>query len=393
MSFAKRVLDGVGWFNVGLKMNFFLALFLVAAPLTILISGETLTRTELLDKLGLWAILGLISLLPLSKLVTYLVVLFPIKQLNGLCLDIQNGNLNPFNEVPPEPASQDELQKLRHNMFWMGHVISSRQKELKTTMSMLEDAQKQIQGSIDYAEVIQKAFLPEKNEVASVFKDSFLLWKQRDGVGGDSYWFKKTENGFFLAIIDCTGHGVPGAFMTLIVQSLLDRLDSSKFERDPAGILTEMNKQIKLALAGNDAEASPDDGMDCTFVYVANSGKEMVFSGARNYLILCKKDGTLVEYKGDKKGVGMNKTPEDFAFTNQPISLEKGDRFYMLTDGLIDQVGGDRRLPFGRKRFKAVIEKQHESMEAQQDELFSDFIHYQGHEKRRDDVLVFGAEV
>jgi len=80
-------------------------------------------------------------------------------------------------------------------------------------------------------------------------------------------------------------------------------------------------------------------------------------------------------------------------FTNQYLSLEKGDRFYMLTDGLIDQVGGEQRLPFGRKRFKAVIEKQHESMEAQQNELFSAFIHYQGHEKRRDDVLVFGAEM
>lgn len=393
MSFAKKVLDGAGWFNVGLKMNFVLALLMVGAPLTILVTGETLTRTELLDKLGLWAIVGLIMLLPVSKLLTYVLVLFPIKQLNGLCLEIQNGNLNPFDEIPPEPSRQDELQKLRHNMFWMGHVIGSRQKELRTTMSMLEDAQKQIQGSIDYAEVIQKAFLPEKSEIASMFSDSFLLWKQRDGVGGDSYWFKKTQNGFFVGIIDCTGHGVPGAFMTLIVQSLLDRLDAEKYERDPAGILTEMNKQIKQALSCEGSAVSPDDGMDCTFVYQDNDATEMVFSGARNYLILRTSDGKLVEYKGDKKGVGMNKTPFDFSFTNQVILLEKGMRFYMLTDGLIDQVGGERKLPYGRRRLKSIIEKEHVVLEEQQEELYESFVEYQGLEKRRDDVLVFGAEI
>ena len=392
MSIAKKILDVAGWFNVGMKMNFFLALLMVGAPLTILISGETLSRTELLDKLGLWAIVGLILLLPLSKLLTYLLVLFPIKQLNGLCLEIQKGNLNPFSEIPPEPAKQDELQKLRHNMFWMGHVLGSRQKELRTTMSKLEDAQTQIKSSIDYAEVIQKAFLPVQGEIASVFTDSFLLWKQRDGVGGDSYWFKKTDNGFFIAVIDCTGHGVPGAFMTLIIQSLLDRLDPVKFERDPAGILTELNRMIKESLSSQGTSASPDDGMDCTFSYVDNESMEMTFSGARNYLILRNNDGTLVEYKGDKKGVGMNSTPHDFVFSNQTILLEKGMRVYMLTDGLIDQVGGERRLPFGRKRFKAVIEKGHDRFVDQQKELLATFMEYQGSEKRRDDVLVFGAQ-
>ncbi|OBQ52134.1 PP2C family protein-serine/threonine phosphatase [Halodesulfovibrio spirochaetisodalis] len=393
MSFARRFMDSAGWFNVGMKMNFFLALLLVGAPLVILVTGETLTRTELLDKLGLWAIAGLILLLPLSKLLTYVVVLFPIKQLNGLCLEIQNGNLNPFDEIPPEPARQDELQKLRHNMFWMGHVIGSRQKEIRTAMGKLEEAQKQIQSSIDYAELIQKAFLPPQKELAAEFADSFLLWRQRDGVGGDSYWFKKTTNGFFLGIIDCTGHGVPGAFMTLIVQSMLDRLDANAFEKDPAGVLTAVNKLLKEAFSSNSGAERPDDGMDCTFVYVADDKSEMVFSGARNYLILRNTDGSLAEYKGNKKGVGMNKTPLDFEFSNQIIPLEKGMRFYMLTDGLIDQVGGDRRLPFGRKRFKTVIEKDHGEMINQQDELYESFVDYQGIEKRRDDVLVFGGQV
>ncbi|MCT4627285.1 SpoIIE family protein phosphatase [Halodesulfovibrio sp.] len=393
MSVARRLMDGAGWFNVRIKMCFFLALTMVGAPLTILVTGETLNRTELLDKLGLWAIVGLILLFPLSKLLTYLLVLFPIQQLNGLCLEIQKGNLNPFSEIPPEPAKQDELQKLRHNMFWMGHVIDCRQKEIRTAMEQLEDAQKQIQSSIDYAELIQKAFLPAQSDVAAVFKDSFLLWRQRDGVGGDSYWFKQTENGFFLGIIDCTGHGVPGAFMTLIVQSFLDRLDATKFEKNPAGVLTAVNKLIKKAFSSNGSSASPDDGMDCTFVYIDNEKTEMVFAGARNYLILRTPEGSLSEYKGDKKGVGMNKTPLEFEFTNQSIPVERGMRFYMLTDGLTDQVGGERRLPYGRKRFKAVISKNHNQMIEQQNELIEDFVAYQGEEKRRDDVLVFGGEL
>lgn len=393
MSFARKVVDAIAWSHLGMKMNVALLLLTVGAPLAILVSGEKLSRTELLDSLGLWAIMGLLLTLPLSKLITYLLALRSINQLNGLCLEMQSGNFNPFDEIPPEPSEQDELQKLRHNMFWMGHVIGSRQQELKNTMEQLKEAQKHIRSSIEYAELIQKAFLPSQEEVASAFNDSFVFWEQRDGVGGDSYWFKKTENGFFVAVIDCTGHGVPGAFMTLIVQSLLDRLPIQSYEGNPARILTEMNGAIKHALSCNDTGNRPDDGMDCTFIYVEPASEKIVFSGARNYLIIRNSDGSIEEYKGDRKGVGNDSTPADFEFTNHEITIHKGMRFYMLTDGLTDQVGGERHLPFGRKRFKKIIEQPHATFDEQHIAINAAFKKYQGMEKRRDDVLVFGAEL
>lgn len=393
MSFMQKVVDSIAWSHIGMKMNVAMLLLTVGAPLTILVLGEGLTRTELLDNLGLWAIMGLVLTLPLSKLITYLLALRPIQQLNGLCLEMQSGNFNPFDDIPPEPSKQDELQKLRHNMFWMGHVIGSRQKELKNTMEQLKEAQQHIQSSIDYAELIQKAFLPSQEEISSVFKDSFIFWQQRDGVGGDSYWFKKTENGFFVGVIDCTGHGVPGAFMTLIVQSLLERLPIQSYEGNPGRILTETNNAIKNALSCNDSENRPDDGMDCTFIYVEPSSNKMVFSGARNYLIIRNSDGAIEEYKGDRKGVGNDSTPPDFEFTNHEIAIHKGMRFYMFTDGLTDQVGGERRLPFGRKRFRKIIEGSYANFAEQQLAINTAFCEYQGMEKRRDDVLVMGAEL
>lgn len=393
MSLVEKTMDFLGWSNIKLKMNFVLALLLVATPLVILVSAESLTKTELIDQLGIWVISGLIILFPLSALLSHFLVLFPIKQLNGLCMEIQNGNLNPFDEIPPQPAKQDELQKLRHNMFWMGHVIGKRQTELRYAMKELSDSQKQIQSSIDYAQLIQKAFLPSREELAGYFNDSLLLWRQRDGVGGDSCWLKPTRKGFFVAAIDCTGHGVPGAFMTLIVNSLLERIDANEYEDNPAGLLSEMNRLIKGALSCSEKRVSPDDGMDCTFIHVSNDRSKIVFSGARNYLFVRRMDGTVEEYRGDRMGVGNNSTPDDAAFTNQEISVQHGDHFYMFTDGITDQVGGERRLPFGRKRIRDFISGDFASFAEQEEKLSDLFIKYQGHEKRRDDVLVLGAEL
>ncbi|MCG8530671.1 MAG: SpoIIE family protein phosphatase [Desulfovibrionales bacterium] len=393
MPLSEKILTEAGWMNIKIKMNIVLGVLLVATPLVILVTAEPLTKTEVVDQLGLWVIAGLILLYPLSSVLTNVLFLIPIRQLNGLCLEIQNGNLNPFNEIPPEPEKRDELQKLRHNMFWMGHVIGKRQKELKHTLAELSTSQEQMKSSLDYAQLIQKAFLPSKEDFRNYFANSFLLWKQRDGVGGDSCWLKKSANGFFVAVIDCTGHGVPGAFMTLIVNSLLDRIDVTKYEDDPAGLLARMNVLIKKALSCSETRVSPDDGMDCTFLFVNRSVQTLTFSGARNYLFVRKLDGSIDEYRGDRMGVGNNSTPDDAVFTNTTVPFEHGYRMYMFTDGITDQIGGEHHLPFGRKRIRRVIANKTYSMEKQEEVLSEMFLAYQGTEERRDDVLLLGAEL
>ncbi|MFA9395718.1 MAG: PP2C family protein-serine/threonine phosphatase [Halodesulfovibrio sp.] len=393
MTVLRKIVDTIAWSTISGKMTSLLLLLIVGIPLCILVTGEELGRIELYNTLGAWAILGLIATWPLSRVLSYLIALRPIQELNGLCVGMQNGNFTPFEECPPEPSNQDELQKLRHNLFWMGHVIGRRQCELQTTTNKLEEAQRQNRSSLDYAEVIQKAFLPPADGFTDLFSDFFLLWEQRDGVGGDAYWRKETANGFFVAIIDCTGHGVPGAFMTLIVHSLLDGIDIQAYEKNPAGVLSAMNVAIKKAFHSDTKNERPDDGMDCTLLYVDNKRNSMFFAGARNYLFVRRPDGSIEDYKGDRKGVGNEHTPTDAVFTNHEIEIETGTRIYMLTDGLIDQIGEERRLPFGRKLFRNFIAQDYTSFEEQREQLRLLFIRYQGTEKRRDDLLVLGAEL
>lgn len=393
MAVLRKIVDVIAWSAISSKMTSLLFLLVVGIPLSILITGEELGRIELYNTLGAWVILGLIVTWPLSRLLSYLIALRPIQELNELCVGMQNGNFTPFEECPPEPSNQDELQKLRHNLFWMGHVIGSRQCELQTTAFKLEEAQRQNRSSLDYAEVIQKAFLPPADVFADLFSDFFLLWEQRDGVGGDAYWCKKTANGFFVAVIDCTGHGVPGAFMTLIVHSLLDGIEIQAYEKNPAGVLSAMNVAIKKAFHSDTKNIRPDDGMDCTLLYIDRKKDSMFFAGARNFLFVRRPDGSIENYKGDRKGVGNESTPKDAVFTNHEIAIETGTRMYMPTDGLIDQIGGERRLPFGRKMFRNFIAEDYTSFEEQRTQLQFLFTKYQGTEKRRDDLLVLGAEL
>lgn len=406
MRTLQRVITGIAWANINTKMKLLLLASTVILPLGLLVTSEYLTRAEMNNIIVLWAVTAIILLLPLAHISSNLLVLRSIKELNTLCLEIKSGNLEPFSELPKAPEGSDALQTLKHNMFWMGHVLNSRQRVLLVAKANLEHTQSQLQESIEYAGRIQKAFLPAQQELDDIFSDYFLLWEQRDGVGGDSYWIKKTQNGFFIATIDCTGHGVPGAFMTLIVQALFDRMPVQQAEEDPARLLALMNIAIKNALSSpmpssrtGEATASgehcilahpPDDGMDCTLLYIDNQQSRLVFAGARNTLFIRSSDGTVEEIKGDRNGVGNARHSADGQFTNHVRTIRDGMRFYTLTDGLIDQIGGPRRLPFGKKRFAAFIAEQERPLHKQKTHLKKMLQTHQGKEARRDDIMVMG---
>jgi sigma-B regulation protein RsbU (phosphoserine phosphatase) len=260
-----------------------------------------------------------------------------------------------------------------------------------------------VMESISYASVIQKSFQRASNEdLVAVLQDYFVHWEPRDKVGGDYYFCKKFADGFFLALFDCTGHGVPGAFMTLIMAAFLEHILREENRFDPAAALAMMNKKVKVAMGqvGDPDIAShlheqSDDGMDTAFCWVGLAAGKLVYAGAKIPLFYIE-NGTAEAsaLDGDKKGVGYIDTPMDYAWTNREIKLSEGMCLYLTTDGLTDQIGGPKHIAFGKRRLMGLIRDNAKApMPEQAEILMRAFREYQGEQRRRDDVSVIGFRV
>ena len=261
-----------------------------------------------------------------------------------------------------------------------------------------------VMESINYASVIQKSFLRSaRRDMDASLSDYFIHWEPRDRVGGDYYFCKKFDDGFFIALIDCTGHGVPGAFMTLIMAAFLDHLMQSENRKDPAGALSAINRKVKIALGQIEEQnishlaehEHSDDGMDTAFCWVSPDSGRMVYAGAKMPIFILAPDSDQpAVHDGDRKGVGYVETPIDFSWTNREIDLSPGTSVHITTDGIIDQIGGARQIAFGKKRFsKLILEHRDLPMEAQKQSIMAAFYAYQGGQRRRDDVSLLGFRI
>jgi serine phosphatase RsbU (regulator of sigma subunit) len=262
--------------------------------------------------------------------------------------------------------------------------------ELKESEQRAASANRLILDSIRYASRIQSAILPARDALASASPDHFLIWEPRDVVGGDFFWFHPAQGGHVVIVGDCTGHGVPGAFMTLIACGLLDRILQAVPADEPSRVLGELHRGLQVLLGQRDGEGETDDGLEAGVCFLSEAERRLVFSGARLSLWRTS-DGVAHEIRGDRAGIGYRRFAHDTMFTDVPLELGNGSRFYMTTDGLIDQVGGPRRISFGKKRFAAFI-AQHQSrpMPEQAEALRETVAAYQGSETRRDDLTVLG---
>lgn len=275
-------------------------------------------------------------------------------------------------------------------------------------MQALADQQaekhRQMMESIHYASVIQQSFLQRsRHDMAASLSDYFMFWAPRDVVGGDYYYFVARPEGFFVAVIDCTGHGVPGAFMTLIMASALKLVLTTHDLTDPAELLGAINRQVKESLgqlsvgddrADDDSRAEhSDDGMDCAFCWFDRHNGRLSYAGAKTPIWLIAPDGRELErVDGNKKGVGYVGTPLDYRWETRQMAIAPGTRLYICTDGLIDQIGGHKRIAYGKKRFGQHLLKHCQApMREQEHRLLAHFRDWQGDNSRRDDVTLFGA--
>lgn len=274
--------------------------------------------------------------------------------------------------------------------------VEERTAELTKANKELQDANRMILDSIRYASRIQEAVLPSPDVLGRAVDGHFLLWEPRDLVGGDFVWFHSDTEREVIIVGDCTGHGVPGAFMTLIAGTLLDRIFSSTPTQGPADVLTALNAGLKHILNQEEPTNTPlaadltDDGLDAAICMIERNTGEMRYAGARLSL-WCRSDQDVREIKGDKIGLGYRRSPMEACFQEHVLPLDPGETFYLTTDGMIDQVGGVKSLSFGRRRFRnALSQLGGGDMGTQADTLRRILQDYQGSQIRRDDVTVLG---
>lgn len=273
-------------------------------------------------------------------------------------------------------------------------------REFKAMEKKIVLAHESIQQSINYASRIQKSFLPSESVLSSIvldstpfaIKDFSLYWQPKDIIGGDCYWIESDNKGrWFFALIDCTGHGVPGAMMTFVVVTQLRQIlfDTSLWS-SPADMLTRLNRSIKSMLNQSyQGESLSDDGMDGAFLMIDTAHGKITYAGANIPLFVGLKDD-IKEIKGVKSSIGYKSISENLSFENHEIIIEKGLTLYCSTDGIFDQIGGKKRMAFGKKRFQEIALSYHqESLASYQESLLSELLRYRGNEVQRDDNTCF----
>ena len=240
----------------------------------------------------------------------------------------------------------------------LGREIDDRKKaqaKLTEAHEKLEDAFYVISESITYASRIQRSVLPHTDYSGHGLFSYFILWKPRDVVGGDIYWMKEWGEGTCIVLGDCTGHGVPGAFMTLIANGAFERAIDMVEVGDCGELISQMHKSMQSSLGQDEETGDSDDGIELGVVYFPNGRDSLNFAGARFSLFYHDTVGKVTEIKGDKKGVAYRRIPYETTFTSKRVEWVKGRRFIMTTDGFFDQVGGDKRRMMGKNRFKKLL--------------------------------------
>jgi serine phosphatase RsbU (regulator of sigma subunit) len=253
----------------------------------------------------------------------------------------------------------------------------------------IEKLNEEITASIKYAKRIQGAIMPNNDEIATILTDYFILFKPRDIVSGDFYWVDKTADKIIIMVADCTGHGVPGAFMSMLGISLLNIIIKENHEIVPANILDRLRESVMVMLSQTVRSGETKDGMDAALCTVDLSTRKLQFAGAYNSLFVVRK-GELIELKADRMPVGIYAS-EMQGFTNHEFELQPGDCIYMYSDGYASQFGGPCGQKFMTKNFKKVLtDVAHLPMNEQHAKLDQHLLEWQGSNSQVDDILVLG---
>jgi serine phosphatase RsbU (regulator of sigma subunit)/CheY-like chemotaxis protein len=257
----------------------------------------------------------------------------------------------------------------------------------------LSAAYDEINSSIKYAQRIQKVILPDIEILTSVFPESFIVYKPKNIVSGDFYWFAEHDDKFIVAVADCTGHGVPGAFMSIIGSTLLNDIVNRKGITVPAEILSLLNDAVRSTLKQEKENAESKDGMDIGICCINKTYNYFEFAGANRSLFYFK-DNVLETIKADKQGIGGFYSNKELKFKNYRISFEKNDSIYLFTDGYADQFGGKKEKKMMTRNFTRLVTRiQGFTIDEQREMLTGWLKEWKGNLEQTDDILVIGIRL
>ena len=318
----------------------------------------------------------------------------PLKELTYDAQELAKGNF----ELDIKAGGKDEIgilaeafKKMQASISSLVHGLEDKVRERTAEVThqkhLIEEKQKEIVDSITYAKRIQYTLLAHEAFLKEYLKEHFVLFQPKDIVSGDFYWATKAHDRFYLAVCDSTGHGVPGAFMSLLNISFLNEAINEKKIIEPNEVLNYVREQ----LIKNISREGGQDGMDGILLSIDIKTGKMSFSGAHNApLIIRGKE--LFEFKADKMPVGIGVKAE--SFTLHQLDVEKGDLIYLCTDGYPDQFGGPNGKKFMYKKLKeALVSVASKSMEEQKKKLFKAFLDWKGTAEQVDDITIIGLRV
>ena len=303
----------------------------------------------------------------------------PVQMVEKTTIRIMN-----FAAIPE--MNEDELETI----LFVGHDIT----EAKRIELEIQEKNKKIEDSINYAQGIQQSIIPSTERIKTQLPNSFIFYKPRDVVSGDFPWYADRNNSLYIAAVDCTGHGVPGALLSFIGYFILNNIVDHRKAYSAGEVLDMLHQGVRSTLRQDMEGAQARDGMDIALCKINVLKNEVEFSGAHRPLYLLR-SGEIIEFKGDRKAIGgipVNKKPEQ-PFITHRIKPEKGDKIFFFSDGLPDQLGGPERKKYSSKRIREMILAHEQYTMDQFNKLFEDdFLEWKTGLKQTDDVLLIGIE-
>ena len=305
-----------------------------------------------------------------------------------LPLDIGDYRSERILSVDAIPEFQD---KELETILIVGHDIT----EAKLIEKEIKVQNRKVQDSINYAERIQSSILPDIALIRRAFPRSFVYYKPRDVISGDFPWFFETDDSFYIATVDCTGHGVPGALLSLVGLFLMNNITGLNSGISAGELCELLHLEVRKALKQDREKSETRDGMDMALCRFMKKRPVMEFAGAHRPLYLLS-EGEVTVHKGDRKAIGglKHRRKPERPFTNMEVPYRPGDKFFFFTDGLTDQMGGPEGLKYGSGRVRQVLlENAGYTMSQFNDQFRSDFTDWMGKERQLDDLLLIGIEV
>ncbi|GAB3267542.1 biofilm regulation protein phosphatase SiaA [Chitinimonas naiadis] len=319
-------------------------------------------------------------------------VLRPLRQLQQTAQAMAAGHY----EVALPAGRSDEIgqlstafgvmaEKVRSHTADLESRVQERTQALEQANRDMAAAHKKIDDSIDYASLIQRAILPNRQLVSALGEKHAVLWRPRDVVGGDFYVYRAGEQGCLFGVVDCAGHGVPGALMTMLAHAAIDQAIADASLSDPAAILTRTDQIVRAMLRDQPEQQALATNMDVGLAYVDFDRRQITFAGAK--IALYYSDGATVEQlPGARRAIGDKRQGQ---YSNTLLSLAKGHTFYLTTDGFLDQAGGEQGFGFGSSRFTEMIVRHARLPLSEQGDAFAATLaDYQGEHAQRDDITM-----